>query len=90
MRVGLVADPAEYRWSSARARLLGRGDALVKVAPLLDMAPDWRRVLCSQVGEEELRRFREHERTILNVAKLVREVARMRAEFSKLVAEGAG
>jgi putative transposase len=63
MRAGLVTDPCEYRWSSARAHLLGRDDALVKVAPLLDMAPDWRRVLCSPVGEEELKRFREHERT---------------------------
>src|SRR5271165_2027832 len=44
---GLVRAPSRYRWSSAAAHLRGRDDALVQVAPLLQMAPNWRRLLTS-------------------------------------------
>ncbi|MFQ6093311.1 MAG: transposase [bacterium] len=37
VRVGLVGEPADWPWSSARARLSGRDDTLVKVTPLLEM-----------------------------------------------------
>ncbi len=63
IRAGLAIAPRDYRWSSARAHLLRRDDALVKVAPLLAMAGSWSRLLCSAVSEEEWRRLREHERT---------------------------
>jgi putative transposase len=63
VRAGLVVAPGEYRWSSARAHLKGKDEGLVKVAPLLAMAGKWRQLLTSAVSEEELRRFREHERT---------------------------
>jgi hypothetical protein len=59
----LPASPRAYHWSSARAHLRGRDDGLVKVAPLLAMAEDWRGLLRSAVCEEELRRFRQGERT---------------------------
>ena len=36
VRAGLVARAEDWRWSSARAHLEGRDDALVSVAPLLD------------------------------------------------------
>ena len=36
---------------------------LAEVSPLLAMASDWRRLLCSAVGEEELRALRRRERT---------------------------
>ncbi len=63
VRGGLVQAPRRYRWSSAAAHLKGRDDALVQVAPLLQMAPDWRRLLARAVKEEELNVLRAHERT---------------------------
>jgi putative transposase len=63
VRANLAATPSEYRWSSARAHLKGKDDALVRVGPLLAMAGNWRRLLASAVSEEELQTFREHERT---------------------------
>jgi putative transposase len=63
LRAGLADSPRAYRWSSARAHLRGKDDLLVKVAPLLDLAGDWRKLLTGAVCEEELKRFRAHETT---------------------------
>src|SRR5271166_1435807 len=54
VRAGLVQAPSRYRWSSAAAHLRGRDDALVQVAPLLQMAPNRRRLLTSAIRAEEL------------------------------------
>ncbi len=62
VRAGLVARAADYRWSSARAHLSGRDDALVRVAPLLERVPDWRRFL-REPTEDELKAFRLHSTT---------------------------
>ncbi|MGO8900458.1 MAG: hypothetical protein ACLQU5_19235, partial [Isosphaeraceae bacterium] len=51
VRAGLVQAPSRYRWSSAAAHLRGRDDALVQVAPLLQMAPNWRRLLTIAIRE---------------------------------------
>ena len=58
VRAGLVADAADWPWSSARAHLSGRDDRLVQVAPLLAMLGDWRALLDSALPEEELRELR--------------------------------
>jgi putative transposase len=50
VRAKLVADPAEWPWSSAKAHLSGRDDRLVSVAPMLAMVGDWRSLLNSAVG----------------------------------------
>jgi len=63
VRAKLVVAPGEYPWSSARAHLKGKDDGLVRVAPLLEIAGSWRRLLTSAVSEEQLKEFREHERT---------------------------
>lgn len=63
VRAKLVADAADWPWSSARAHLAARDDRLVKVAPLLAMAPDWKMFLQSALPEEELRQLRGHART---------------------------
>jgi putative transposase len=63
VRAKLVIAPSDYRWSSALAHLKGKDDCLVKVSPLLAIAGNWRRLLTSGVTEEELKRFRAHERT---------------------------
>src|SRR5271157_5975616 len=57
VRAGLVQAPSRYRWSSAAAYLRGRDDALVQVAPLLQMAPNWRRLLTIAISDRELTRF---------------------------------
>jgi len=63
VRAGLVLDAADWPWSSARAHLSGHDDALVRVAPLLRMVPDWRALLNGAIPEEELRELREHAHT---------------------------
>jgi putative transposase len=63
VRAKLVIAASDYRWSSVRAHLKGKDDCLVKVSPLLAIAGNWRRLLTSAVTEEELKRFRAHERT---------------------------
>ncbi len=63
VRAGLAMAPSDYLWSSARAHISGCDDALVKVSRLLELAPDWRRLLTSAVLEEDVRELRKHERT---------------------------
>jgi putative transposase len=63
VRAKLVKHPREWRWSSAKAHLKGRDDVLVKVAPLLAMAGDWKAFLRSAIPEEQLRDLRQHGRT---------------------------
>ena len=41
VRAGLVAKPAEWRWSSARAHLAGQDDGLVAARPLIDRIGDF-------------------------------------------------
>jgi len=59
---GLVAQPGDYPWSSARAHLAGEDDQLVKASPLLAMVGNWREFL-SLSGEQETTLFHRHERT---------------------------
>ncbi len=63
VRAKLVARAEDWRWSSARAHMLGCDDALVKVAPLPAMVGDWRAFLDSALPEGELEELRKHART---------------------------
>jgi len=63
VRARLVASPADWPWSSARAHLSGRDDQLVNVAPLLAMNGDWKALLLSGVSDGELKGIRRHGRT---------------------------
>jgi putative transposase len=63
VRAGLVQRAAEYPWSSARAHLLGRDDALATVAPLLQSVGDWHVFLATAVQAEESDQIRAHETT---------------------------
>jgi putative transposase len=61
VRAGLVSRADEYRWSSARAHLLGQDDSLVSVEPLLSRMPDWSTFIGSAGRhdlDDELRRHR--------------------------------
>ncbi|MBI4668860.1 MAG: transposase [Elusimicrobia bacterium] len=63
VRAKIVEKPQDYPWSSARAHLSGRDDSLVKVAPLLEIIPDWENFLKEDVTLEEARLIETHERT---------------------------
>ena len=52
VRAQLVSRPEDYAWSSARAHLHGRDDALVTVAPLLRRMPEWREFLGAAQADE--------------------------------------
>ncbi len=55
--------PSRYRWSSAAAHVRGKDDTLVRVAPLLELAPNWRAFLVRVIREEDVKLLRAHEHT---------------------------
>jgi putative transposase len=63
VRAHLAPDAASWPWSSTRAHLAGKDDQLVKVAPLLEMAGDWRLFLAGAGEDEQINDLRKHERT---------------------------
>ncbi len=63
VRAGLTKSPGPYRWSSAAAHARGKDDALVRVAPLLDLAPNWRAFLARVNREQDVSLLRAHEST---------------------------
>ncbi len=54
LRARLAKRARQWPWSSARAHLAGRDDELVKAAPLLKLAPDWKDYLAEGLEETEL------------------------------------
>lgn len=67
VRARLVARPQDWAWSSARAHLAQRDDALVAVAPLLYRVghgrADWADFLAAGLAEEDAEALRRGERT---------------------------
>ena len=63
VRAGLARRARDWRWSSARAHLAGRDDALVRVGPLLERAGDWAAFLGEGLKDEEREAIRKGERT---------------------------
>lgn len=63
VRANLVSHPEDYPWSSAHAHLAGRDDALVKVAPLLEMVDNWEGLLNAELEDKVLKEIRHHECT---------------------------
>lgn len=63
VRARLVTDPIAYPWSSARAHIEKRDDALVRVSPLLELISDWNEFLKDELQEKEYQELRQHERT---------------------------
>lgn len=63
VKAGIAEDAAAWPWSSARAHLAATDDKLVTVAPLLEMAGDWRLFLADAAEEEQVNEIRKHERT---------------------------
>ena len=52
VRAKLSVKPRDWEWSSVRAHLRGRDDALVEVRPLLDIAPRFGELLEMSPGEK--------------------------------------
>ena len=63
VRAGIVVRAEDYPWSSARAHICGRDDAVVKARPLLERMPDWGDFLRGEVDASEASRMRNHENT---------------------------
>ncbi len=63
VKSGLVREPEEYAWSSARAHIEKRDDNLVKVIPLLELVDDWKSFLSDAVQDDERKLIHTHERT---------------------------
>ena len=63
VRAHLAPDAESWPWSSARAHLAGEDNQLVKVAPLLELAGDWKQFLAGAVEDERMNAIRKHERT---------------------------
>ena len=63
VRAKLRRRPQAHLWSSARAHLAGRDDDLVRVAPLLKLAPDWQGLLDEGLADADAEALRAGERT---------------------------
>jgi putative transposase len=64
LRARLVSAPEQWRWSSVRGRVSGKGDALVhseRPLPLRDVG-DWLAFLGDDLADEETKRIRSHQR----------------------------
>ncbi|HEX4079792.1 MAG TPA: transposase [Rhizomicrobium sp.] len=59
----LVKRPRDWRWSSARAHLLGRDDELARVQSLRDRVGDWREFLAQGISDDERKAIQSHEST---------------------------
>jgi len=63
VKAGLAETPGAYAWSSARAHLARKDDALVQVQPMLAHVGDWAGYLALDMDEREAALMRRHERT---------------------------
>jgi putative transposase len=63
VRAKLAVAPGDFRWSSAAAHLRGQDDVLAKVAPLLQLVPNWSAFLATGLTVGERNRLRRHEST---------------------------
>src|SRR5258707_9756178 len=63
VRAQLARRARDWRWSSARAHLAGDDDELVRVRPLLALAPDWPGFLAEGLAAADHEAIRAGERT---------------------------
>ncbi len=64
VKAKLVQNPAEWRWSSARAHFDGHNEGAFNATALLDMVDsDWAEFLRDDIPDKEIAQLRKHERT---------------------------
>ena len=63
LRAGLCRKPTDWRWSSVHAHMRACDDALVTVAPMLELIQDWPRYLAMEESATMLDDIRQHQRT---------------------------
>ena len=63
VRAGIVKYPQDYPWSSAKAHLSHKDDELVKAEPLLNIVPNWDRLLASGLPEADKDSIKMHGKT---------------------------
>lgn len=59
----LCEHPQDWAWSSARAHLLGKDDALVRVKPMLDRIDSWNTYLSDTNRLDDEKQIKRHTRT---------------------------
>jgi len=62
VRAGIVDNPLEYEWSSARAHARGEQDILLTQTEVLDTSK-WEEFLQGGISEEDYEAIRKHENT---------------------------
>ena len=87
VRAGLTKRPEDWVWSSARAHLDGRDDALVRVGPLIERFPDWRGYLSDDVEAAALKTLRRHGRSGRPLGS-ARFVAKLETELGRHIGAG--
>lgn len=60
VRARIVKDPEDYAWSSAKAHVKRKSDALLSRCYLEESITDWRKYLIGEEDEERLKKIREH------------------------------
>ena len=63
VRAGIVKNPEDYRWSSAKAHISHKDDDLVKAEPLLHIVPNWEGLLASGLPEADKDSIKRHGKT---------------------------
>ena len=64
VQAGLVINPEDWHWSSARPHIEGEDDKLVKSKPLLEFVREpWKEFLQREVPDHDQNLFRKHERS---------------------------
>ncbi len=63
VRAGIVKNPEDYQWSSAKAHITGKNDALVSVKPLLEHIKCWSDFLNEAIEKSDIEKLKKCERT---------------------------
>jgi len=61
VKAKLCQQPEDWPWSSARAHLEGRDNALVRVEPMLERVNDWQTYLAEELSSDHI--IKRHLRT---------------------------
>ena len=86
VRAKLVRRARDWPWSSVRAHLGGEDDGLVRVRPLLALAPDWAAFLAEGLDDAERDAIRAGERTGRPLGSK-RFVARLEKRLGRVLAQ---